>query len=92
MNKHQVSMHRVDNGNAYVLAENEDEAVEKAFEAMPFLCAQCAGMGYGSKASVDEGEWELDEDLTYKDYDGNFTELKAVKLVKEDATEDDLKD
>jgi hypothetical protein len=43
-----------------VEADDEDEAVEAAFEELPHLCAQCSG--WGQRAGVELGDWQtLDE-------------------------------
>ncbi len=48
----------------YVEAENEEEALDAAYDAMPGeICAQCSG--WGRKYSLDLGEWELEEDAEY---------------------------
>ncbi|GGN40064.1 hypothetical protein FHR83_007129 [Actinoplanes campanulatus] len=45
-----------------VEAEDEYEAVEKACDMTPpKVCAQC--MGWGQGYSVDQDDWEADEDV-----------------------------
>ena len=44
-----------------VEADSEEDAIERAYEHVPNLCAHCSG--WGQKAGVELGEWEtIDED------------------------------
>jgi hypothetical protein len=61
MAKYRVNLLRVDSFAMDVEAENEEEAVEKAMEETPGLCAQDGG--WGKPWSVDEGEWMMLEDF-----------------------------
>lgn len=45
----------------YVEADNAEEAIEKAYESLPYVCAQCSGWGTTKNSGVDIGDWEYDE-------------------------------
>ncbi len=53
-----------------VEASNEEEALDKAYDLAPSLCAQCGGWGQ-DHWSVDDGEW------------GNGEGESEVELVEE---------
>lgn len=56
MPKYVVTAERLNVLTVTVDAENEDEAMTRAYEMAPGMCAHCTGTG--SKHSVDEGEWD----------------------------------
>lgn len=62
MSKFRVHLVRVDSTSVVVEADDEDAALEAAFEKeLPNLCAQCTGWGHS--IAVDEGEWTTASDL-----------------------------
>jgi hypothetical protein len=69
MAKYRVNLLRVDSFIVTVEAENEDEAVDKAFDEAPSLGANEAG--WGRKWSIDDGEWMSLEDFHGSDYKEN---------------------
>jgi len=72
MDLYRVTLIRTDNFYIDVEAEDEDQALDAAYNKAPYLCAQCSG--WGSKdGSVDAGEWTSIEDYG-----------KTVELVEED--------
>lgn len=76
MPKYRVAMSATVNLNITVEADDEDAAIEAAYEEMPGdLCAHCAG--WGRNWSRDLGEFEVDEDI--HDKDGNVVG-RAVEL------------
>jgi hypothetical protein len=66
MAKYRVSLLRVDSFVMDVEADNEEDAVEKAMDETPGLCAQDGG--WGRPWGVDEGEWMMLEDYYGTDY------------------------
>jgi hypothetical protein len=40
-----------------VTAKDEDAAIDKAYNKLPSICAQCSG--WGQHAGIDLGDWEL---------------------------------
>lgn len=69
MPKYRVNLLRVDSFVMDVEADNEEEAVDKAFDETPSLCAQDGG--WGKPWGVDEGEWVMLEDHYGTDYNAD---------------------
>jgi hypothetical protein len=59
MARYRVHMEAVASYFIEVEAEDEDAAVEAAYEEAPGICAQCSG--WGQQYGMDLGEWELAE-------------------------------
>lgn len=62
MPKYRVSIPKVVWLTAHVEAEDEELAIEAAYEIAPSLCAHCSGWG-SDEWSVDEDEWGGIQDI-----------------------------
>lgn len=75
MPKYRVTMSATINQSITIEADNEDDAIDRAYEEAPGdLCAHCAG--WGQSWSRDLGEFEVDEDVTLPD----GTVITAVQI------------
>jgi hypothetical protein len=77
MSRYRVRLVRQDSYGVTVEADNEEEALEKAFNEAPYLCAQCSGWGDSNNGCVDASDWEMPEDFY-----SNFTEEWYGKTVE----------
>ena len=60
MTEYRVSFHAGASTTITVEADDEEAALDKAYDALPnSICAQCSG--WGQKWSRDIGEWEVDD-------------------------------
>ena len=79
MPKYKVYMARTTWLTVNVEADNEDEALEQAYEAAPKFSANEAGWGSLGKWSADAGEWMPVDEFKGSDYspqsDGPVVEL-----------------
>ena len=74
--KYRVHFETVAGATVYVDAQNEDEAVKKACEELPYsMCASCSG--WGRSYSMEMGEWDLIEESAE---DG----IRAVEPVEDE--------
>lgn len=77
MPKYRVAMHTGVSLYIEVEADNEEDAIEEAYQDSPSgVCAQCSG--WGQKWNLDLGDFEVDEDVEF-----NGILYKAVELVEE---------
>lgn len=51
-----------------VEADSLDEAIDTAYEHLPYICAQCAGWGATTNTGTDLGDWEVDDKAAQEDY------------------------
>lgn len=58
MSRYQVVLETTASAYITVEAEDEEAAIEAAFDHLPGICAQCSGWGQAGM-SLDLGEWEL---------------------------------
>ncbi len=62
MAKYNVSFHTGASSMVSVEADDEEEAIDKAYDELPSeVCAQCSG--WRQSWSFDIGDWEMDEGL-----------------------------
>lgn len=87
MPKYKVNMARTTWLTAYVEADNEDEALEKAYGVVPPFTAQESGWGSFDKWTADADEWQpLDEFYSaYGTYDAK-EHGPVVELAGEDGS------
>ncbi|MEU4726496.1 hypothetical protein AB0G06_43455 [Nonomuraea dietziae] len=81
MTKYEVQLARTDWYRLEVEADNEDEALDAAYNDAPSLCAHCTGWGYQTEGSVDADDWLGLEDFYGSRYDGaqHGVTIKEVK-------------
>ena len=76
MPKYKVHFTGYASWGATVEAEDEEEAVDKAYDAAPSICAQCSGWGYAAHDYLEiSDDWEADYD--------------NVELLDGDSSDDD---
>lgn len=77
MARYRVAFHAYVSATVYVDAEDEEAAVEAAYDNLPSgVCAQCSG--WNEDWSLDLGDFEVDDDEEFNGY-----VYKAIELVED---------
>ena len=74
MSKYRVPIQTLVTAYVTVEAEDETEAIDKAFDKVPYLCAQCSG--WGQEHSMDLGEWGTDGFTVQELTEADVTEVE----------------